>query len=357
MTATTSIYPADEAEKDSFATKPIGLGPFKFIEHVPGSRFVAERFEKFYKPGKPYADKVVIAIMGEAAARDVAFRNKEIDTSILGPAQYVAYRADPKLSKGILEVAEMFTRDMGMNPSFKPFADKRVRQAINHAIDTDLIIKRLVKDKAYPRDQLAAALLARLRQGPEALCLRSGEGQEAPGRGGLSRRVRVRMDDQPERELGHADRRGGDPDAGQGRHQGEDQAGRGHGADGSRHARATTRPISGSQTSGPDPLATLNCFHSKTPRIGLQLHHVQERRIRQAPRRARRAMDDPAKRNDLLRKANNMIYDEAPVWFFNYNKAVLAYQPWIHGLQANPTEITHPVLRGHLGRRKSSPAK
>ena len=29
------------------------------------------------------------------------------------------------------------------------------------------------------------------------------------------------------------------------------------------------------------------------------------------------------------------------MWFFNYNKAVLAYQPWIHGLQANPTEITH----------------
>jgi len=29
------------------------------------------------------------------------------------------------------------------------------------------------------------------------------------------------------------------------------------------------------------------------------------------------------------------------VWFFNYNKAVMAYQPWVHGLQANPTEITH----------------
>ena len=52
----------------------------------------------------------------------------------------------------------MFTRHMGMNPSFKPFADKRVRQAINHAIDTDLIIKRLVKDKAYPRHRLAADL-------------------------------------------------------------------------------------------------------------------------------------------------------------------------------------------------------
>ena len=44
---------------------------------------------------------------------------------------------------------------------------------------------------------------------------------------------------------------------------------------------------------------------------------------------------------ELIRLANAHIYDAAPVWFYNYNKAVLAYQPWIHGLQANPTEITH----------------
>ena len=50
---------------------------------------------------------------------------------------------------------------------------------------------------------------------------------------------------------------------------------------------------------------------------------------------------DQASRTDLLRQANNLLYEDAPVWFFNYNKAVLAYQPWIHGLQANPTEITH----------------
>ena len=141
---TTAILPKEEVEKGNFANNPVGLGPFKFKEHIPGSRVVLERFDKFFKPGKPYADRLVVVLMSEAAARDVAFRNKEIDTSILGPAQYVAYRADPALSKGILEVAEMFTRSMRMNPSFKPFADKRVRQAINYAIDTDLIVKRLV---------------------------------------------------------------------------------------------------------------------------------------------------------------------------------------------------------------------
>ena len=116
---------------------------------MPGSRVVAERFDKFYKPGKPYADRYIVLIMAEAAARDVAFRNKEIDTSILGPAQYVAYREDPQLKNGILEVAEMFTRAMTFNHDDKLFKDKRVRQAFNHAIDADLIIKRLVKDKAY----------------------------------------------------------------------------------------------------------------------------------------------------------------------------------------------------------------
>ncbi|WP_458423046.1 ABC transporter substrate-binding protein, partial [Pseudomonas aeruginosa] len=44
---------------------------------------------------------------------------------------------------------EVFTRYMGMNPAFKPFADKRVRQAVNYAIDANLIISKLVKGKAY----------------------------------------------------------------------------------------------------------------------------------------------------------------------------------------------------------------
>ena len=144
---TTAILPKEEEGR--LTSHPIGLGPFKFVEHIPGSRVVAERWEKFYKPGKPYADRFVLLMMPEAAARDLAFRSKEIDTSILGPAQYVVYRGDPELSKGILEVAEMFTRSMQFNPAYKPFSDKRVRQAINYAVDTDLIIKRLVKDKAY----------------------------------------------------------------------------------------------------------------------------------------------------------------------------------------------------------------
>src|SRR5207245_11684345 len=41
------------------------------------------------------------------------------------------------------------SRSRGSNPTLKTFSDKRVRQAINYAIDTDLIINKLVKGKAY----------------------------------------------------------------------------------------------------------------------------------------------------------------------------------------------------------------
>ena len=28
-----------------------------------------------------------------------------------------------------------------------------------------------------------------------------------------------------------------------------------------------------------------------------------------------------------------VVFEDAPVWFFNYNKAVMAYHPWVHGLK------------------------
>jgi peptide/nickel transport system substrate-binding protein len=335
----TAILPKEEAEKPDFGSHPVGLGPFKFKEHIPGSRVVAERFDKFYKPGKPYADTLQVLIMAEAAARDVAFRNKEIDTSILGPAQYVAYRADPELSKGILEVAEMFTRSMQMNPATKPFSDPRVRQAINYAIDSELIIKRLVKDKAYravgwlppsspafdktmkpyPFDPAKAKKLLADAGYPDGFEFEWTTSQNESW--GLPiveavlpmlAKVGIRVKPKLVEVTVLTDI------AMKGEHQ----------------------AYIGSSPTGPDSLATLRCYYSKTPRTACNYTSFNNADFDKLLDEAGQTTD-MAKRNELLTKANAIVYDQAPVWFFNYNKAVLAHQPWIHGLQANPTEITH----------------
>ena len=38
------------------------------------------------------------------------------------------------------------------------------------------------------------------------------------------------------------------------------------------------------------------------------------------------------------------------MWFFNYNKAVMAYQPWLKGLQPNATELAIQISGRDLGR-------
>ncbi len=337
---TTAILPKEEESR--LTSHPVGLGPFKFVEHIPGSRVVAERWEKFYKPGKPYADRFVLLMMPEAAARDLAFRSKEIDTSVLGPAQYVVYRNDPELSKGILEVAEMFTRSMQFNPAYKPFSDKRVRQAINYAVDTDLIIKRLVKDKAYratswlpsassafdksmmpyPFDPEKAKKLLAEAGYPNGFEFEiSTSANESWGlpivEAMIPMLAKVGIKMKPKMvevtvltEVAM---------------KGEHQA------------------FIGSSLTGPDSLATLLCYYSKTPRTACNYTSFNDPAYDKLIDEAKQAVD-PAKRNDLLRQANNLLFEAAPVWFFNYNKAVMAYQPWIHGLQANATELAHQYV-------------
>jgi peptide/nickel transport system substrate-binding protein len=95
-----------------------------------------------------------------------------------------------------------------------------------------------------------------------------------------------------------------------------------------------------SQATGPDPQAALKCFYSPTPQSACNYTTFKNADFDKLIDDAGQT-DDSAKRVQLLQKANALLYEEAPVWFFNYNKAVLAHQPWIHGLQANPTEITH----------------
>ena len=333
----TAIYPKELADAPEFLQKPIGLGPFKFVEHVPSSRMVTERFEKFYKP--VYLDKVVIAIMGEAPARDIAFRNKEIDLSILGPAQYVAYTEDPNLKNGIIEVAEVFTRTMGMNPAHKPFSDKRVRQAINHAIDTDLIVKRLSKNKAYRAVSwlpLTSPAFDKDRK-PYAFDPEKAKKllEEAGYKDGFEFEwttsqneswglpiveavipmlakvgIKVKVKQIEAAVLSETVRKG------------------------------DFQAYIWSNQTGPDALATLGCFYSTMPQQNCNYVTFKNAEYDKVMDEARQA-NDPTQLIALLKKADGILYEEAPVWFFNYNKAAMAYQPWVRGLQANATELTH----------------
>ncbi len=336
---TTSILPQEEVAKPSWATSPVGLGPFKFKEHIPGSRLVAERFDKFYKPGLPYLDRVEFPIMAEASARDIAFRNKEVDTSILGPVQYVAYNADANLKKNILEVAEVFTRSMTMHHGVKPFDDKRVRQAINHAINTKLIVERLARNKAYVATSWLPITVPGFDKDMAPYAFDPAKARALLAEAGLPNGFEFEWTTSQNESWGLPIVEAVIPMLA--------QVG----------IKVKTKVVEvavltdlalkgefqayiGSSQTGPDPLQVLRCYHSATPRTSCNVTGYKNADYDKLLDEAG-TTDDPARKLALLKQANAHLYDAAPVWFFNYNKAALAYQPWVHGLLGNPTELVH----------------
>ncbi|MFA5027803.1 MAG: ABC transporter substrate-binding protein, partial [Candidatus Methylomirabilota bacterium] len=148
----TAIVPKEEVEKkgDGFSSDPVGCGPFQFVKWVKGSEVVVKKFPGFYVPKRPLLDRVVFKIMTESQARDNAFRAKELDATVVEPVQLPVYKKDPAISKNMIEVAEMFTRVIGFNLDREVFKKKEVRQAINYAVDRNLIIEKLLHGKAVP---------------------------------------------------------------------------------------------------------------------------------------------------------------------------------------------------------------
>jgi peptide/nickel transport system substrate-binding protein len=132
---------------DDFLRKPIGTGPYKFVEWVPGERLVVEAIDRHWTGG-PWVERIVWRTITDPVARVTALRTGDADLiANVPPAQVSA------ISGGGMQVVR--TAGLGimlliLNTSKGPLADKRVRQAINLAIDKDKIIRGLYGGAARP---------------------------------------------------------------------------------------------------------------------------------------------------------------------------------------------------------------
>ena len=340
----TAILPKEEiAQKgDAFTINPVGCGPFMFEKWVKGSQVVLKKFSDYHEKGLPYLDMIDFKIMGEGAARDIAFKAKELDATIVGANQYLPYKRDPELSKNLIEVAEMYTRLMVFNLDDKHFADKRVRQAINYAINSDLIIEKYLKGKAFttvsflpttspafdPTQKGYEYNLEKAKELMKAAGLEKGFAFEvlcttskSYGVGVVEAMIpflkKINIEVKPQLV---------------------------EGAVLAERARAGNfQAATWSLESGPDPLQALMRFHSDNSRSGSNYPGYKSVAFSDLLDQAAKERNYDAK-IELIKKADAMFKEDAPVWFFNYNKAIIAYHPWVHGIQSVAPEMMYQDL-------------
>jgi peptide/nickel transport system substrate-binding protein len=118
------------------AREIMGSGAFEFVEHIQGSHWLAKRFDKYFRPGRPYLDgykalfvkstAVIPGLIGGQFDAEFRFRTPpERDLLSEKMADKVVVHDQPLLAGNIFI----------FNTRRKPFDDIRVRQALTLAVD------------------------------------------------------------------------------------------------------------------------------------------------------------------------------------------------------------------------------
>lgn len=143
-----SVLPADRMTTPGFFDRPIGSGPFRVTSYQPGARLVLEANPNYWGP-PPGVQILEFREIPELAARVTALITGEIDLTYEFPPEQVAAlnrRSDIR----VVTVPSYGYYFIWMNLTRRPFADKRVRQAMVAALDIDTMLKTLLQGIARP---------------------------------------------------------------------------------------------------------------------------------------------------------------------------------------------------------------
>jgi peptide/nickel transport system substrate-binding protein len=153
------IVPQHYLEKvgtEGFISHPIGTGPFRFVSAQGLDEVVMERFDDYWggapdlEPvGPACVRQVIFRAISEGSTRVAALLAGEVDVIQALPAELVD-TLDQTPGIQVKSAPSTQPKWMEMNVHQPPFDDVRVRQALNYAVDKDLIVDIIYGGRAVP---------------------------------------------------------------------------------------------------------------------------------------------------------------------------------------------------------------
>jgi peptide/nickel transport system substrate-binding protein len=146
----------EKVGSDGMATRPMGTGPFRFVEWRKGDSVIMERFPDYYggaadipPVGPARIDRVIFKIIPEPASRVAALLAGEVDLIDELPHHAIKQvEANPRTK--VLKSNGTRSFFIDFNTTKPPFDKVAVRKAANHAVDRKLVIDKILNGLAVP---------------------------------------------------------------------------------------------------------------------------------------------------------------------------------------------------------------
>ena len=141
------IYEGTDFRNNPAVNNPIGTGPFKFTRWEKGNFIQLDKNERYWRPGRPYLDRLIVRFIADSATRAAAVERSEIDVATFGTINPVEMRRLETLphlaiAKGGYEaIAPVMMLEL--NTRRPPFDDKRVRLAVAYALDRNFVTRAI----------------------------------------------------------------------------------------------------------------------------------------------------------------------------------------------------------------------
>ncbi len=142
------IYSPEALKKHGkdIVKNPVGTGPFKLETWEPGVKVVLARNDQYWG-GAPKVRQAIYVPIIEAQARLAAIKTGEIDLTMdVPPDSLDSLRKDPNIT--VAESNSSAVWYIALNTRHAVLKDKRVRQAMNYAINKEAIIRDILKGTA-----------------------------------------------------------------------------------------------------------------------------------------------------------------------------------------------------------------
>ena len=135
-----AAVPHAALRRAAFNAHPVGNGPYRFVSHVPGQRWVFEANRDFPAAlgGPPAVRNFVIVVVDEAATKLAGLVDGELDVAGIAPMHASLVRRDTALA--VLSYPILLTYGLVWNTSRPPFGDSRLRRALTLALDREQMV-------------------------------------------------------------------------------------------------------------------------------------------------------------------------------------------------------------------------